>query len=231
MGVLNYETDAVSGEKAFIDYMIANSKLTGGVVMDVGANVGDYSTMLRQNNVRIPIFSFEPHPVTFSKLITQSEKYAFNPVNKGMGQKAESLMIYDYQSNDGSEHASIFKDVIETIHHSQARGTEIELTTVDSFVEENGISKIALLKIDTEGNEYNVLKGASQTIEKGIIDTIQIEFNEMNVVSRTFMKDIVDLLPGYTFYRLLPDGLRPMGAYYVFTYEIFAFQNIVAMRN
>ena len=76
-----------------------------------------------------------------------------------------------------------------------------------------------------------MLKGAVKTIENNIIDIIQIEFNEMNVVSRTFMKDLVDLLPSFTFYRLMPDGMRPLGEYNPVVYEIFAFQNIVAIRN
>lgn len=88
-----------------------------------------------------------------------------------------------------------------------------------------------MLKIDTEGHELNVLKGARLTIAKGMVDVIQIEFNEMNVISRTFFKDIIDILPGYDFYRLLPDGLLPLGAYKILDFEIFAFQNIVALKH
>ena len=230
LGVLNYENDDTSGEKSFIKYLKINNKVSSGVILDVGANIGNYSSMLRENKIQIPIFAFEPHPVTYKKLIIASEKYSFDAVPKGLGENDEVVKIYDYSSNEGSEHASIYKDVIENIHKSQSKETDIELTTVDIFVKEKGITKIALLKIDTEGNEKNVLKGASQSIKDNIIDVIQIEFNEMNVVSRTFMKDLVDLLPQYTFYRLLPDGLQPLGSYNALIYEIYAFQNIIAIR-
>ena len=54
---------------------------------------------------------------------------------------------------------------------------------------------------------------------------------EMNVISKTFFKDIVDLLPGYDFYRLLPDGLKALGTYKSAHFEIFSFQNIVAIKK
>ena len=93
------------------------------------------------------------------------------------------------------------------------------------------IDRISLLKIDTEGTEYDVLMGGKETLKQGKIDIIQFEFNEMNVYSRTFMKDFVEILPKYEFFRLMPYGLYPMGEYRPSTWEIFAFQNIAAIRK
>jgi len=231
LGILNYENDNVSGEKKFIEYLTENNLLSAGVILDVGANIGSYSAMLRNHNIEIPIYAFEPHPMNFQNLKNASSKYGFSPISKGLGKINERVKIYDYSAQEGSQHASVYKDVIEVIHKSNSREFEIELTTIDSFVEENNLQKIALLKIDTEGNEKNVLLGAEKAIENNIIEVIQIEFNEMNVVSRTFFKDIIDLLPGYTFYRLLPDGMKALGNYYSVLHEIFAFQNIVAIKQ
>ena len=41
-----------------------------------------------------------------------------------------------------------------------------QLTTLDSFVKENGIDKIDFIKIDVEGNEKFVLEGGKETLEK-----------------------------------------------------------------
>jgi hypothetical protein len=125
----------------------------------------------------------------------------------------------------------MYKDVFSTLRHSSAAGVVISLTTIDDFVARNNIQRIALLKIDTEGNELNVLKGAVDTIRRKLADVIQIEFNEMNVISRTFFRDIEGTLPNYDFYRLLPDGLQALGPYNTTEFEIFAFQNIVAIRQ
>lgn len=231
IGIHNYENDHVSGEKSFIKYMKAKNGFKDGVILDIGANIGHYAIMLRKNNIKLPIFAFEPHPVTYKKLEQAASLHQFIPVKRGAGEVSTNAVIYDYAGNTGSEHASMYKEVISELRNSAVAEVNIELVSIDHFVAENNISKIALLKIDTEGHELNVLKGAGMTLAKGMIEVIQIEFNEMNVISRTFFKDIIDILPGYDFYRLLPDGLRALGTYKILDYEIFAFQNIVALKR
>ena len=88
--------------------------------------------------------------------------------------------------------------------------------------------KIGLLKIDTEGHEFEVLKGAENLLKAGKIEMIHLEFNEMNVFSRVFFKDIWDYLPNYDLYRMLPDGLVHIKNYSPVFCEIFAYQNLVA---
>ena len=66
---------------------------------------------------------------------------------------------------------------------------------------------IDLLKIDTEGNEFNVLKGAKKLFEFNKIKAIHFEFNQMNIVSKSSFKDFWDLLnENFIFYRILPRG-------------------------
>ena len=90
------------------------------------------------------------------------------------------------------------------------------------------IKEVKFLKIDTEGNELNVLLGAKRLLKENRIETIQFEFNEMNVMSRVFFRDFLELMPDHTFYRLLPAGLLPIGKYSPLTNEIFAYQNVIA---
>ncbi|PWV48826.1 FkbM family methyltransferase [Chitinophaga sp. S165] len=231
LGIMNHENDYISGEDAFVKYMISTGRFNKGVILDVGANIGGYSVMLRNRKVSLPIYAFEPHPVAYNKLEEAASMHHFIPVQKGAGETALTTFIYDYIENKGSEHASMYKEVIADFRKSEVEEIAIDLTTIDEFIEDNGIREIALLKVDTEGNELNVLKGARQAIAKGMIKVVQVEFNEMNVISRTFFKDIIDILPGYDFYRMLPDGLIALGEYNVAAFEIFAFQNIVAIRR
>ncbi len=90
------------------------------------------------------------------------------------------------------------------------------------------IKEVKFLKIDTEGNELNVLLGAAQLLKEKRIETIQFEFNEMNTVSRVFFRDFQELLPDHAFYRLLPAGLLPLEKNSPMTNEIFGYQNIIA---
>lgn len=232
LGIGNYSNYIISGEKKFIKDLMKSKKMNSGYIFDIGANEGDYSKFIRKNGVKIPIYAFEPHPITYNKLITSTTNLDnFYSINKGLGQKKYKSKIYDYKNQDGSQHASLYKDVIEKIHKSAVSEYEIEIITIDEFVEENNIQEISLLKIDTEGNELDVLLGAGKTLKKGIINIIQFEFNSMNVISRTFLFDFINLLPNYKFYRLLPFELLPIDNYNELYHELFGFQNIVAIKK
>lgn len=226
LGVLNFESDLVSGEDWFINRYVAN--VDKGIILDVGANVGNYSIKIRRSNSSVEIFCFEPHPLNFEKLQYNTAQSNMNHFNVGVGSVAGKLTLYDYANNDGSSHASLYKEVIEEIHKQKSVEHEVEVITLDEFAKKYGIKEVHLLKIDTEGHELAVLKGFEGLIRAGKVNLIHFEFNEMNVASRVFFKDFWDFLPNYDFYRMLPDGLVPIKNYSPVFCEIFAYQNIVA---
>lgn len=227
LGILNFESDLMSGEEKFITKYV--SKISKGVILDIGANVGSYSIQVRELNPNIEIFAFEPHPKTFEILRNNVVGLDINVMNVGVGSENGVLKLYDYADKDGSEHASLYKDVIESFHKGTVVEHSVEVLSVDALCKENNIERIGLLKIDTEGHEMQVLKGASSYLLNNKIDLIHLEFNEMNVASRVFFKDFWDFLPNYDFYRMLPDGLVPIKNYSPVFCEIFAYQNIVAI--
>lgn len=236
LGIHNSQTRKRSGEENFLKNLLTQKGSSSNfVVFDVGANVGKYSLYIKKINPNIAIYAFEPHPTTFKKLEKTALENNFNALNVGCGDSKGTLTIYDYAQNDGSSHASLYKGVMEEIYQKESVATEVEIIPLDPFVEkliqENKISQIDLLKIDTEGHELAVLKGAKSTLEKGIIKAIHFEFNSMNIISRTFFKDFIDLLPNYQFYRMLPDSLHKIEKYDPIYDEIFAFQNIVAFKK
>lgn len=232
MGVLNYQSAISSGEYAFMVGLKKMYMRSNLIVFDVGANKGDYSIAIKNEFPLAHIYAFEPHPKTFNELVSASNMYGFKAYNYGLGDKAEQLLLYDHKSDEmqGTQHASIYLEVIEGFHKGNAQQFMVGINTLDKFIEYNKINKIDLLKVDTEGNELNVLKGAEVALRSNIIDIIHFEFNGLNVISRVFMKDFFDILNNYKFYRMLSDGLIPLEYDYL-TCEIFAFQNIIAIRN
>jgi len=182
-------------------------------------------------NPNAELYAFEPHPKTFKKLQEVADEFSFKAFNVGVGDKNETLKIYDYKYKDGSQHASIFKDVIEKVYKSEFIEHKINLIKIDDFCKKSNIAGINLLKIDTGGNELKVLKGASELIKNNKIDVIHFEFNEMNVFSRVFFRDFYEFLINYNFFRMLPDGLIFLSEYNPIYQEIFAYQNIVAIRK
>ncbi len=229
MGILNYENRGVSGEKRFLqDYLRPKNH---SIVVDVGANIGEYAKMVIEIQPTATVYAIEPHPVTFVKLQQNADANKFRAFNFACDAHGGQITLYDYAENDGSEHASVFKEAIMEFYHKEPVAHVVTLMTLDDFMIQNTIEKIDLLKIDVEGNELNVLKGCTRAIGEGKINVIHFEFNEMNILSRTYFKDFITALPEYVFFRMLPSGLKPMREYRPLTHEIFAFQNIVAMRH
>src|SRR6185437_9811418 len=181
---------------------------------------------------RAKIITFEPHPSTFARLRLAAERGNFQAVNLGCSDVTGEGVLFDYLSApDGSTHASMHSATFGSFHQAPSCGRTVALVRLDDFAAANGIKSIDLLKIDTEGHELKVLHGAGGLLSNGAIRTIQFEFNSLHVLTRVFMKDFFDLLSDYSLFRLLPSGLLPLGEYGFLMHEIFAFQNVIAIRK
>lgn len=232
MGIGNWQTQEISGERDFLGRVAAFYDRP--LVIDVGANVGNYSNLIRKLNPNAVIYAFEPHPETYKDLAAAGLANRYATFNIACGNRAGRAKLFDHKAEPGqrgTEHASLVQNVIEDIHNAESISFDVDVVTLDEFVERESIERIKLLKIDVEGNERQVLEGAGQTIDRKAIDFVHFEFTETSMLSRVFMKDFFQILGDYEFYRMLPDGLAPMGPYFPPIYEIFAYQNIVAVRR
>lgn len=226
LGILNYQTVSLSGERYFLAKTLKDK--FSPIIFDVGANIGNYTSMIRDFSPKAIIYCFEPHPLNLVKLRNKQELCA-KVIGCAVGECSGYMELFDYADDDGSSHASVYREVIEEIHCSYSVSHTVEVITLDEYCIANNIQHIDLLKIDTEGHELAVLSGAKNLISDQRIDIIHFEFNEMNIISRVFLRDFCSLLKGFTFYRLLPKGWIPLKCNGLD--EIFAFQNIVAVRD
>jgi FkbM family methyltransferase len=229
IGLLNYENDTISGESHFLTRLARTWRKP--VVIDVGANVGDYASALMSRCPDATCFAFEPHPKTFQTLEEASRRHHFEPINAACGETPGQLNLYDYGDAPGSQHASLHAGAMSLHGAATVASCAVEVTTLDDFVHARGLDRIDLLKIDTEGHELSVLRGARRSLSQGKIAVVHFEFNEMNVASRVFFRDFVELLKDFKLYRLMRDGLVPLEPYNVFLHELFAYQNVAAIRR
>ncbi|MEO6838768.1 MAG: FkbM family methyltransferase [Ginsengibacter sp.] len=236
MGIASYGSFSEKSEAFVIEKYLKEyfngQKSKDLIFFDIGANVGNYSQSLYNQFRDATIFSFEPNPASFEKIYKRFLSiHNIKVVQAGLGSVASVLSLYSYNTDKASEHASVYKNVMEDLHQSKDLvAFEVDIVTLDAYCTENNILQIDFLKIDTEGFELEVLKGASQLIMENKIKIIQFEFNEMNVYSRVFLKDFYTILKNYTFYRLMENDLKPMG-FYNPKNEIFRYQNILAISN
>ncbi|WP_439576678.1 FkbM family methyltransferase [Elioraea sp.] len=202
-----------------------------GTVLDVGANAGDYARYVRSLAPEARIVAFEPHPRTFARLLRAAETHRFEAINVAVSDTAGTASLYDFPDTDGSTQASLDPGVI-MLHGGMAPVShEVTCTTLDAFAEERDIDTIHLLKIDTEGFDLNVLKGARRLLAEGRIGLIHFEFIGSNVVRRIAMRDFFDVLEegGYGIARICLNGtLLPLRAYSPKFHEIFVRHNLVS---
>jgi len=228
MGILNYENSHVSGERQFLRNLLTGLK--SPVIFDIGANEGHYTNTILSINPSAIIYAFEPHPETYKRLTANISAPSVRTINAAVGDEDGVVQLYDYETGTGSSHASLYKEVIEEIHKASSAEHTVRIMKLDGFVEKESVNNINLLKIDTEGNELKVLSSFMDYIKSGKVDAIHFEFNEMNVVSRSLFKDFWLLLEGYDFYRLLPNSMLKIQNYNPLLCELFAYQNVVALR-
>jgi len=230
IGVLNYENYEISGEAHFLKHFLQGQERP--LVLDVGAHHGGYSRLAKEVNESARIHAFEPHPDSYAILEKTARDCNFQAHSFGLSDVEGIVALYDYSDSRKTHHASMYKEVIETMHESASKSYRVSMKTLDCFLQSEAIEKVDLLKIDAEGRELHILLGAKNAIAKNTFRTIQFEFNEMNVCSRSFFKDFYALLPDYAFFRMLSDGLVPLGEYgKPLLFELFAFQNIVAVQQ
>ncbi|MDR3653778.1 MAG: FkbM family methyltransferase [Paludibacter sp.] len=151
----------------------------GDIFFDIGANIGLFSLhaspILGANG---HIYSFEPTPETFTRLTRNIELNSFSNVtleNKGLSNKNEFLQFH--VATNGFDAWNSFA-IINELGNSDT--IKVEVTTLDNYIDTQNISNINLIKLDVEGWELNVLKGAVSLLSSSNSPVLLVEFTETN---------------------------------------------------
>ncbi|WP_179018611.1 FkbM family methyltransferase [Winogradskyella forsetii] len=147
------------------------------MLFDIGANVGQTIKDFKEVFKNGTIHAFEPSPSTFEILKNASkglDKLHF--WNVGVGASKGELLLNEYKHSNTNS----FLD-FHTSNSNDLKGkTPVEIITIDQFVEANNIEKIDVLKIDTEGFELEVFKGAQKSFSSGKIGLLFFEASFIN---------------------------------------------------
>lgn len=143
------------------------------LIVDIGANVGYFSKLIRELYPFSTIYSIEPVPETYKCL-------KLNFVNDKKT-KAVNIALSD---NEGIAKMTFNPNQPSISHFDNKGKKEVIVDTLDKFVIKNKIKTIDLLKIDVEGFENLVLKGATKILAK--TKYLFVEINIENNQNYTF---------------------------------------------
>jgi FkbM family methyltransferase len=190
-------------------------------VFDVGANDGATSKAALSYFPNARIFAFEPHPVTFANLQKNISQPSFHAFNIAFGDESSEAVLYSY---DNDKLNSLVPDARYAIRFGQkGRPISISVSTIDAFCATYFDATIDVLKVDTEGFDLSVLKGAVQKLTRREVRFVYTEFND---IFETIGQSGGALFPICKF--LYPFGFRFIASYtdYIVTEgEFFAVHN------
>jgi FkbM family methyltransferase len=189
-----------SGELAVLEKLAP--RLRDAVIVDVGANRGQYAAAAMRLVAPRVLHCFEPSSAAFDQLKTIPGIQAHN---LALGETSGDARLFS--AEPGATIASLLPLRFPIRPFAGVNDETVSVTTLDEFCAEHGIATIGLLKIDVEGAELGVLKGARAMLERGAIRFVQFEFGEGHIDARTYLRDFFDLLDGFDFFRVIPSGL------------------------
>jgi FkbM family methyltransferase len=154
------------------------------IIIDAGANIGVFSLFASELAPGGKIFAFEPASETYKVLLKNIKDYRnIIPVQFALGNRSGKSQIF-IDSNLSGTNTLIDSEKGPLVRQKGIE--EINLMTIDEFVNKNKLSRIDFIKIDTEGYEKQIIGGAIETIKK---------FNPTIAVSAYHLKSDKELIP------------------------------------
>jgi FkbM family methyltransferase len=199
-----------NGESSLQRWMLELAAGRGPVrVLDVGANTGRWSAAMLAAASRagrlddLDLHAFEPSSYTFTLL---ARALAGQPVRLRRAAASE-------RTGQAPLHVLAPGAGVNSLHEpaSPAGATEEVVTiTIDSYADQLGLDQILLMKVDTEGHDLAVLRGARALLSEQRILAAQFEYNHRWISARSYLRDAFELLEplGYRIGKLTPRGVE-----------------------
>lgn len=205
------------------------------IVLDVGANKGEWSQMLvSKYQGKIAIECFEPSSDHSQRLKLLEREHHGRIFYYPYALSNEAGVMTLFKDQKGSSLASLYNRDIASHGLSLDLREEVRTITLDDWMREHSVPIINFLKLDCEGHELKVLFGAKRALSNAQICAIQFEFGGCNLDSRTFLKDFHRLLVRdhhFKLYRLAPSrSLVDLNSYHE-GLENFSWQNLIAFQD
>ena len=171
-------------------------------LFDPNPNVKTYlSSLLKENNVKCFNIAFDNS--------NSKKKFTLNQYFEASGSSLVSLhkedKLYNFTRKSFMKIFQPFKKIKDYVE------IDVKTQTIDNFCSENNINYIHLLKLDTEGNEFNILKGAENLLSKNKIKVIYTEICSNKKDYNNKANEIKNFLKKYNFEHIKSYKIPTLG--------------------
>ncbi len=136
-------------------------------ILDVGANRGQFTLACQLTRPDVPVVAFEPIPaeaVTYRRV--HARRHLVKLIESALGESRGTAALHLSQSADSSSLLPIGKKQTDLFHHTEEIGTiTVPVQRMDDLTAHWAGRCRQLLKLDVQGYELNVLRGAVATLK------------------------------------------------------------------
>jgi FkbM family methyltransferase len=149
-------------------------------VLDIGAHHGETALWILKHASRARIISFEPTPESFRITEAVAATHNFLAVNAAVGDTDGSMVLH--LNSCSATNSLLEMDHRASLLDPQARRepqrVSVPVVRLDTFLETRGLDRpVDLMKIDVQGYEDRVLRGARRTLHRARTVMIEVQFN------------------------------------------------------
>lgn len=176
------------------------------VIFDVGTHEGEWaSSLLEQPGSQPIVHCFEPSTITIARARGALGLRA-TIHQLALSDHVGTAKLHVVHEGAGSNSLVEFADKGRPSGRTEA----VRLSTVADVAAEAGIERITLLKIDAEGHDLAVIRGAMPLLEARAIDLVQFEYNHRWIDARAFLLDAFEAFQpiGYELGKVTPRGIE-----------------------
>jgi FkbM family methyltransferase len=176
------------------------------VLLDIGANIGEYSIFAAKRLTQGKVVAFEPVPALRKMLDENIELNQFtNVIVKpfGLSDEVGSFPIYFVGENENEGQATFFPGLLQN-----QRSVKAELKKLDDEWDQLSLNRLDFIKMDIEGSELKALQGAQNVIAR-FRPLVMLEVSEVTYQAAGYsLKDVSDFFEPMNY---LPFAVDKMG--------------------
>lgn len=175
--MIRHHLDALTIKEIVLDQEYLPSVKYPKVIIDIGANIGTFSTLMSLQHPKAKIYAFEPDPRTFKLLTTNlTINQCQNVISERKGLSHQSGHARFYSSN-----ISGLSGLNRSTNQGKINTTRIRTINLSEILSKNKINQVDFLKIDAEGAEFDILLNSPNRIFYKIKEIVLEYHNHLTV--------------------------------------------------